>query len=59
MWWGKGRDEAPKETKDQSQQSVEFNPDKLPEARKLPKDLQKLVDKADEDGSIFDDIVEG
>jgi fission process protein 1 len=39
--------------------SKDFNPDKLPDREKLPKALQSIVDKADEDGGFFDKIVEG
>ncbi len=36
-----------------------FEPDKLPPREKLPKALQKIVDKSDEDGSFFDNVVDG
>lgn len=36
-----------------------FDADKLPPKQKLPKALQKIVDKSDEDGSFFDNVVDG
>ena len=59
-WWGKPKDpepEQPKASKDESEKT--FDPDKLPAKEKLPKALQKIVDKADADHSFFDNIVEG
>ncbi|PHH88958.1 hypothetical protein CDD83_6825 [Cordyceps sp. RAO-2017] len=36
-----------------------FDPDELPARHKLPKDLQKIVDKADADSRFFDDFRDG
>ncbi|KAI9158238.1 Mitochondrial fission process protein [Paramyrothecium foliicola] len=68
-WWGKSQDaksepqaQDPKPSNDQkdtSPLSKAFDPDKLPDREKLPKALQKIVDKADQDGSFFDNVVEG
>jgi mitochondrial fission process protein 1 len=61
-WWGKSdpkpQAEPPKEAENASK-TTSFDPDKLPQNRKLPQGLQKIVDKADEDNSFFDDVVEG
>ncbi|KAI0845525.1 mitochondrial 18 KDa protein-domain-containing protein [Daldinia vernicosa] len=72
MFWSKGPDktEAAKDKKPEAPPSAaantssrsdvnEFDPDKLPTRRKLPKDLQKIVDKADKDENFFDDLREG
>ncbi|KAL1863962.1 hypothetical protein VTK73DRAFT_6282 [Phialemonium thermophilum] len=37
----------------------EFDPNKLPERTKLPKSLQKIIDKADKDDNLYDEVVEG
>jgi fission process protein 1 len=74
-WWGKSQDAKPEQQAAQPQAlqqdptpsndqngaplSKTFDPDKLPDREKLPKALQKIVDKADQDESIFDDVVEG
>lgn len=60
-WWGKSEEKPAEEVKPASpakSNSSSFN-DKLPAREKLPKSLQKIVDKADADGSFFDNIVEG
>lgn len=73
MWWGKSSDkpaETPKEStpvKDvvnkalgKTEKTVkEFDPDKLPQREKLPKKLQKIMDKADKEDSFYDELVEG
>ncbi|KAI1648716.1 mitochondrial 18 KDa protein-domain-containing protein [Daldinia loculata] len=72
MFWSKGPDktEPAKDKKPETPPSPaantssrsdvnEFDPDKAPTQRKLPKDLQKIVDKADKDENFFDDLVEG
>ena len=60
-WWGKSQE--PKdgtESKRESQDTKSsFDPDRLPPKEKLPTALQKIVDKADEDGSFFDNVVDG
>lgn len=63
-WWGKSSpssEEKPTESPPASDNNAQppFDPDKLPEARKLPKGLQKIVDKSDKDSSFFDDIADG
>ncbi len=45
----------PKKPNDESP----FDKDKLPDREKLPTELQKIVDNADKDGSIYDDILDG
>ncbi|EGR51073.1 uncharacterized protein TRIREDRAFT_75200 [Trichoderma reesei QM6a] len=62
-WWGKSSDSKPEQQQQQEQQKEArkesvFDP-KLPKAEKLPKALQKIVDKADKDDSFFDNIKEG
>lgn len=72
MWWGKGPDkpEASKEkpsdtppaaaTKiDPRHDATQFDPDKLPERRNLPKGMQKIVDRSDKDDNFFDELVDG
>ncbi|KAI1804960.1 mitochondrial 18 KDa protein-domain-containing protein [Daldinia bambusicola] len=69
MFWSKGPDktEAAKDNKtppaaaNTSSRSdvTEFDPNKLPAQRKLPRDLQKIVDKSDKDENVFDELVEG
>ncbi|KJZ80011.1 hypothetical protein HIM_00725 [Hirsutella minnesotensis 3608] len=58
-WWGKAKDPKPDEAPEQKPNSSTFNPDKNPERKKLPKGLQKIVDKADADSRFFDDLREG
>lgn len=64
-WWGKSSDSKESKAGSQPADSTsssgkpDFDPNALPNPQKLPKGLQKIVDKADEDGSIFDDIAEG
>ncbi|KAI0834128.1 mitochondrial 18 KDa protein-domain-containing protein [Hypoxylon sp. FL0890] len=71
-WWDKGPDKSP-DSKDKPSQTppdtatqvdprkdaTQFDPNKLPERRTLPKSLQKIMDKADKDDNFFDEIVEG
>lgn len=71
MWWGKGQDkpkDPPKEpepnttAKDAANAApavAGFDPDKLPEREKLPKKLQKIIDKSDKEENFYDEIVEG
>ncbi|KAI8962329.1 mitochondrial 18 KDa protein-domain-containing protein [Daldinia sp. FL1419] len=72
MFWSKGPDknEAAKDktpvtpppaaaTTSSRSDVNEFDPDKLPTQRKLPKDLQMIVDKSDKDENFFDELVEG
>lgn len=65
-WWGKSSDS--KEAKPESQQPTQpanstdkgtFDPHKLPKAERLPASLQKIVEKADDDSSFFDDVSKG
>jgi fission process protein 1 len=73
MFWGKGSDKKPEDKAseappaspaqttnvDPRKDATQFDPDKLPTRRKLPKGLQNIVDKADADESFFDDLVDG
>lgn len=75
MWWGKGsspsdKNEASKDKPseappasptnvDHRKDATDFDPDKLPERRKLPKGMQSIVDKADKDDNFFDELVDG
>jgi fission process protein 1 len=75
MWWGKSPDkdkptETPKEStpvKDVVDKALgkaektakEFDPDHLPEGKKLPRKLQKIMDKADKEDSFYGELVEG
>ncbi|KAI1820219.1 mitochondrial 18 KDa protein-domain-containing protein [Xylaria intraflava] len=68
MFWSKGPDK--KKPEDQAPQApavspeprkevpAEFDPDKLPPPRKLPQNLQTIVEKSDKDESFFDGIVD-
>lgn len=62
-WWGKPND--PKEPKPEpspdanSQEKKAFDPDKLPAREKLPKRLQNIIDKSDQDSRFFDDVIDG
>lgn len=62
-WWGKSSDSKPEQQQQQDQQKEArkesvFDP-KLPKAEKLPKALQKIVDRADGDDGFFDSVKEG
>lgn len=60
-WWGKSEEKPAEEAKPSApakSNSSTFN-DKLPAREKLPQSLQKIVDKADDDNSFFDTIVDG
>jgi fission process protein 1 len=60
-WWSKSQDpppEVPKAPTNEPDKKL-FNPDKLPNKEKLPKGLQNIVDKAHEDESFFDKVVDG
>ncbi|KAI1098298.1 mitochondrial 18 KDa protein-domain-containing protein [Jackrogersella minutella] len=72
MFWSKGPDkpQPPKDkpseappttanTTDPRNDATQFDPDKLPERRELPKKLQNIVDKSDRDDNFFDELVEG
>ncbi|KAI0022122.1 mitochondrial 18 KDa protein-domain-containing protein [Xylariomycetidae sp. FL0641] len=68
MFWSKGPDkDKPEEKKpddpakktDPRNDATQFDPNRLPERRKLPKGLQKIVDKSDKDESFYDELVEG
>ncbi|KAL7786340.1 mitochondrial 18 KDa domain-containing protein [Trichoderma ceciliae] len=60
-WWGKSSDSKPEQQQQQKQEAQKesvFDP-KLPKAEKLPKELQKIIEKADKDESFFYSIKEG
>jgi mitochondrial fission process protein 1 len=65
-WWGNSqaskseqpKADQPKAGNGESGKAI-FDPDKLPDREQLPKALQKIVDKSDNDSSFFDSIVEG
>ncbi|KAK9435919.1 Mitochondrial 18kDa protein [Metarhizium brunneum] len=65
-WWGKQKE--PKEPKAEpspdananaDQQKQAFDPDKLPAREKLPRRLQNIVEKSDQDSRFFDDVIDG
>jgi len=63
-WWGKSSsstDSKPAEPEPTSNSKAQppFDADKLPDRQKLPKGLQNIVDKSDQDSSFFDDVKEG
>lgn len=65
-WWGKSESPkpeqapvpAPESQNEKPKNEKPFDP-KLPAVEKLPKGLQSIVDKADQDGSFFDGLNEG
>ncbi|KAI1279989.1 mitochondrial 18 KDa protein-domain-containing protein [Xylaria sp. FL0933] len=69
MFWGKGPAKKPEEKAPEApsattgnephKDATEFDPDKLPPRRQLPKALQKIVEKSDKDESFFDDLKDG
>lgn len=66
VWWGKDKEKSSASTAKPEPSKAEkevpqktFDPDKLPERRKLPKKLQRIVDKADQDDSFYDELVSG
>lgn len=67
MFWSKGPDKKPEEktqeakaaNSDPRNDATEFDPNKLPPRRQLPKGLQQIVEKSDKDESFFDDLKEG
>ncbi|KAH7353220.1 mitochondrial 18 KDa protein-domain-containing protein [Plectosphaerella cucumerina] len=67
MWWGKSQSspvkptEAPAAAPDTSakQQEKAFDPDKLPDRKKLPASLQKIARDQDKDENFFDELVDG
>ncbi|KAI0147614.1 mitochondrial 18 KDa protein-domain-containing protein [Xylariaceae sp. FL1272] len=70
MVWGRGSDKKPEDkapevaqasgaSVDPRKDATQFDPDRLPEHRKLPKKLQKIVDKSDKDENFFDELVDG
>lgn len=61
-WWGKSQESTTEQSKQEpkgASQNGTFDPQKLPAVEKLPNGLQKIVDKADQDGSLLDDISDG
>jgi mitochondrial fission process protein 1 len=75
MWWGKGssssdkaepaKDKAPEASQtpatkiDPRKDATNFDPDRLPARRELPKGLQRIVEKSDKDENFFDELVDG
>lgn len=70
MFWSKGPDKKPENKApdgppaaatniEPRKDATDFDPDKLPERRQLPKGLQKIIEKSDKDESFFDDLKEG
>ncbi|KAI2636067.1 mitochondrial 18 KDa protein-domain-containing protein [Xylaria nigripes] len=68
MFWSKGPDKKKPEEAPQTQpptnseprkDAAEFDPDKLPPRRQLPKNLQTIVEKSDKDERFFDGFVGG
>ncbi len=71
MFWSKGPDKPPtsnkesppeskaNDKKDEKDGPEQFDPKALPPREKLPKSLQKLVDKADKEDNFYDEMVSG
>ncbi|KAI1266078.1 mitochondrial 18 KDa protein-domain-containing protein [Xylariaceae sp. FL1019] len=70
MFWGRGSDKKPEDKAPEAAQAsgasvdprkdaTQFDPDRLPERRKLPKNLQTIIDKSDKEENFFDELVDG
>ncbi|RYP13135.1 hypothetical protein DL767_010894 [Monosporascus sp. MG133] len=73
MFWDRGSPKKQEASKDKGPEAsptsatqadarkdaTDFDPDRLPERRKLPKGLQKIVENSDKDENFFDELVEG
>ncbi|KAI5922565.1 mitochondrial 18 KDa protein-domain-containing protein [Camillea tinctor] len=72
MWWAKGPEKDKQGSKnleppavaaatkaDPRKDATEFDPNKLPERRELPKGLQRIIDSSDKEDNFFDELVEG
>ncbi|KAK8118863.1 mitochondrial fission process protein 1 [Apiospora kogelbergensis] len=71
--WGKGkgpdkseqqspspRDVAPTSTTtDPRKDATDFDPNRLPERKQLPRGMRRLVDKSDRDENFYDELVDG
>lgn len=74
-WWGKGSDKdkpqaapsppatgqpiEPVESRKDAAPKPEFNPDQLPERKKLSPKFQKIIDKSDHEDSWYEELVDG
>lgn len=67
MWWGKSQPPPEKSAEGSAaapdtaakQQEKAFDPDKLPDRKKLPASLQKIAREQDKEENFFDELVEG
>jgi len=72
MFWSKGSNKKPEDkaseaspapnattNADPRKDATQFDPDKLPPRRELPKSLQKIVDDSDKNESFYDELVDG
>ncbi|KAL1888836.1 hypothetical protein Sste5346_009314 [Sporothrix stenoceras] len=60
MFWGKGPDKPPSETTTKvAGASTDYDTDKLPASKSLPRNLQKIVDKEDKDDNFYDELISG
>ncbi|KAI0600091.1 mitochondrial 18 KDa protein-domain-containing protein [Biscogniauxia sp. FL1348] len=72
MWWARAPEKEKQGSKnpetptnaaatkvDPRKDATEFDPDKLPERRQLPKGLQRIVDSSDKEDNFFEELVEG
>ncbi|EFQ34713.1 hypothetical protein CGRA01v4_08215 [Colletotrichum graminicola] len=59
--WGRSQNKTPEQPKESPKEdgAKTFDPEKLPPREKLPKALQKIVDKSDSDDNFFDELVDG
>lgn len=60
-WWGKSSDLKefkPDEAQNEKQSNPHFDATN-PRAEKLPKELQKIVDKSDKDSTFFQNVAKG
>jgi fission process protein 1 len=46
-------------TDDLKKAAADMDPEKLPDRKKLPKKLQKIIDKSDKEENFFEELVEG
>lgn len=62
MFWGKGPDKPTAETSGKvagASTSTEYDSDKLPASKSLPRNLQKIVDKEDKEDNFYDELISG
>ncbi|KAI0397783.1 mitochondrial 18 KDa protein-domain-containing protein [Xylariaceae sp. FL0594] len=72
MFWGKGSDKKPEEkvteassvpsapaSVDPKKDATQFDPERLPARRQLPKGMQKIVEDSEKNENFYDELVDG